>query len=910
MRNTPAPPADVPATGRARPLADVRCEYRRRPLGLDVRQPRLSWQLTDQRRGARQTAYQVLVASSLRRLATQPPDVWDSGVVSSDQSAHVEYAGPPLVSGGRYYWTVRVWDHEGQATPFARPEWWEMGLLDPADWQARWVSIPDETAASGNDSKRLPCRSQYLRREFVVRKQVVRARVYVSGLGCYELWLNGRRVSEDVFAPGWTVYEKRIQYQTYNVTGLLRPGRNAIGAVLGNGWWSGGLSMGRGQIDRTSQGNLRLILQLRVQYADGTHDTILSDDAWKAHPSPIVENTFYHGETHDARLEVPGWNEPDLDDRNWTPVVVLPDPVDRLVAQPEQPIRAMRRLKVRTVAQPRPGVHVLDFGQNHAGRCELRVRGERGARVQLRFAEVLNRDGTLDTRNLVGARSTDVYVLRGDREETWQPRFTYRGYRYVELTGYPGEPTQDTLVSRAVHTAAPRTGWFQCSNKLLNRAYRNILWAQRSNLVSVPTDCPQRDERLGWLGDAHVFAPTACWNMDLATFFTKWLRDIRDSQHAAGDVCDVAPAAVVQGPAAPGWGDALAGIPWTLYRFYGDRRVLEENYAALRAWVEYMRAHAPGHLYQCQHNYKEDGWGDWVAPVESPRKPIAAAFYYYSTSLLARAAAVLGRADDAARYGELAEDIRTAFNAAFFDPQTNNYLGGTQTANILPLAFGITPPERRPAVLENVVRDIEAREGHLSTGFLGTAYVLPLLSNNRYHELAYRVATQRTYPSWGHMIACGATTMCELWNPDTGDPRMNSWNHFALGTVGQWLYECLAGLNFELEPGPDGRWQRRIVIRPRPAAGLTWAGALYRSLWGPVRCLWRRSAGVLKLHAVVPPNLSARICVPTSGHDRAVVSESGVPIGPSQGLAFEGTDSEGFAVFEAGAGVYRFTVEG
>ncbi len=902
---------------------NLRCEYQPRPLGIDVRVPRLSWELADGRRGARQTAYRVLVASSAEGLRNGLCDVWDTGVVASERSFHVEYGGPELRPFRRYWWTVRTWDAAGRPSPCAAPAWWEMGPLRGADWAARWISTPADPTAGGPE--RGPCRAQLLRREFDVASGLRRARLYVSGLGCFELHLNGRPVSADVFAPDWTKYEARIQYRAYDVTVLLRPGCNALGAVLGNGWWAGGLSMGRGKIERVSEGNLRLILMLRLEYEDGRAEVVATDGAWRARAAPIVENTLYHGEIYDARLEQPGWDRAGFDDAGWGPVVVLEDAADRLVAQACEPIRVTDELPGVGVTQPEPGLWIFDFGQNLAGRCRLRVRGPAGTRVRLRFAETLTPDGQLDRRNLVGARATDVYVLRGGEEETWEPRFTYHGFRYVEVTGWPGEPRPDALTARVLHTAAAPAGEFACSSALLNQIQHNIVWAQRSNLMSVPTDCPQRDERLGWLGDAHLFAPTACWNMELAAFFAKWLTDIRDSQAADGAIADVAPLAVLRGPAAPGWGDAIAGVPWTLLRYYGDVRAVAANYAALRAWVEYMRARAPGHLYACPHQVREHGYGDWVAPVESPRAPIAVAFYYYSTRRLAELAGVLGRADDAAEYTRLAGEIRAAFNAAYFDPGTASYLGGTQAANILPLALGLVPDERRAAVLANVARDIELRGAHLSTGFLATAFALPLLSTGGYHELACHVAQQTSYPSWGHMVACGATTMCELWNPDTGDPRMNSWNHFALGTVGQWLFEHVAGLALEPEAcgpaplaggvpaGPDFSWGRRFVIRPRPGGGLTWARARWDSLCGPVLCHWTLGDGALGVGVLIPPNARARICVPTMGwpdweltESGRVIGRGGAPVGAVDGLTWHGSTTGGQVELEACAGSYSF----
>jgi alpha-L-rhamnosidase len=484
------------------------------------------------------------------------------------------------------------------------------------------------------------------------------------------------------------------------------------------------------------------------------------------------------------------------------------------------------------------------------------------------------------------------------------------------LIGYPGSPPGDALVSRVLHTAAPVVGRFECSNELLNRIQHNIVWALRSNLMSVPTDCPQRDERLGWLGDAHVFAPTACWNMDMSTFFAKWLRDICDSQHESGYVLDVAPAAVLRGPAAPGWGDAIVGIPWNLYRFYGDTRVIEENFDTMRAWVEYMRRHAPNYLYRCPHELKEDGYGDWVATVESPKRPIAAAFFYYSTRLLANMADIIGRGDDAARYANLAGNIRVAFNNAFFDSESNNYEGATQTANVLPLAFGLAPAERRSAVLKNVVRAIEACGTHLTTGFLGTAYALPLLSKGGHHQLAFQLATRRSYPSWGYMVDCGATTMCELWNPHSGDPRMNSWNHFALGTIGQWFFEALGGINLlPAAPVPGDSLSRGVLIRPRPVGDLEWAQAEYESTNGMLRSAWRWEQGAYRFHLTIPANTAARVCVPTFGWTGFTVAEGETallagaqPVGEAGGLQYIGLDLDRFALFDAGSGSYSFTV--
>ncbi len=1044
------------AADAAGPPCELRCEYRPNPLGIDIPNPQLSWQVNDLRRGARQTAYQILVCEDPQSLASRRGLAWDTGKVLSDESAHVMYAGRPLQSGKTYYWSVRTWDADGKESPWSEPASWEMGLLRPGDWKAQWITAPEpenrdmpemrgqwiwhptangakakaffratfevpadgKVAAAtilataddsyvlhvngtklgeGSSFKKLgehdgttivrpgrnviaveatnaegpcglivglkvrlargkaievhsgadwrvtdkaegdwtqadyddstwarpatlgefgcqpwgkaeppkhPLRSLYMRKEITLREAPIRARAYVSGLGCYEMTINSTRVSDDVFAPGWTRYTRRVQYQTYDVTDLLDEGPNVVGAVLGNAWWSGGL--GWNEISSFATGNLRFLMQLMVEYPDGTRETFGTDETWKAHPSPITRDSFYHGETYDARLEMPLWDYPeDFDDSQWVSAVVASDESrEHLVADRCEPIRVTEEIAPVDISSPKPGVYVFDFGQNAAGWARLRVSGPAGTKVTIRFAEILNRDGTIYRDNYRSARATDEYILCGRDDEEWEPRFTYRGFRYAEITGYPGVPTRDSLTMCVLHSAPPFAGSFACSNDLLNRLWRNIRWGQRSNMHSVPTDCPQRDERLGWMGDAQTFSPTACWNMDMVSFWSKWMRDIVDSQGEDGHVTDVSPVAVVTGPAAPGWGDAVVVIPWTVYQFYGDTRIIQENYDGMKKWIEYMRRNAPDDLYE------REGYGDWVAVVESPKKPIGAAYYYYSTKLFSRMAAAIGRADNAKQYGELADRIAKAFNTKYLDTATNWYPGKTQTANILPLWFGITPADRQDAVLKNIVDDIRQRGGHLSTGFLGTAYLMPLLASRGYGDVAYEIATKTDYPSWGYMIENGATTIWELWDSDKKGPEMNSRNHFALGACGQWLYEALGGIN--IDPAQPGF--KRIIIRPQPAEGLEFARAEYPSPYGRVRSAWRKDGDKLFLDVTIPANTTARVHVPTLGKASATIQEGGKPVARAgaaaetvAGLKFvEMTPSA--AVFDAVAGEYHFAV--
>ncbi len=1037
----------------------LRCEYQEYPLAVDTSVPRLSWYVNDTRRGARQTAYQVLVASSPDRLTPGTADLWDSGKVISSNSAHVCYGGMPLRSGRDYYWKVRTWDADGVPSPYSALGAWEMGLREPADWVARWVHVLPTAPSTGGDppgwrhgqwiwhptakgdkqtvylrkeftldaaakvkQARIRCtadnrftlfvngqkvgsgdnwqktydyqvaarlrpgknviavapwnegsqcgfrlamrvdvegkppvwvlsdnkwkavdreqkgwtgvdfddgkwvasgvigkygckpwggqaspkatmhRSLMFRKEFSLdqpARQIHRARAYVCGLGAYELRLNGRRVGNDCLTPGWTQFHKRIQYQTYDVTDLLDTGANAVGAILGNGWWHGRIAGERNQSGRES---LRLILQLDVEYRDGSRQRILSDPSWKACLSPICRDSIYDGETYDARLEKPGWDRVGFDDQAWMDVEPVDQSLDKLVPQAKDTIRPIQDQPAVGVAEAAPGVYIFDFGQNLTGWVRLKVQGERGTKVTLRHAEVM-KDGKFYTANLRKAKATDTYTLKGGGVEVWEPRFTYHGFRFVEVTGYPGRPDKDALVARMVCSAEPQVGRFECSHGLLNDLQHNILWGQRSNMYSVPTDCPQRDERLGWMGDAQIFCNTSCWNLEMVRFYTKWMRDIADCQEADGAVHDWNPTNSTA-PAKPAWGDACVVVPWQIYRHYGDTRAIEENYDCMVAWVDYLTRHSKNHLFE------RDGYGDWIAVVPSPKKPISAAYYYYDCVLLSEMARAIGRDCDAEKYAGLAREIRNAFNDKFLDLDANQYPGGTQTANLLPLFFGMVPPHRVDAVADNVVKDIAARGGHLSTGFLGTGYINPVLTATGHHGVAWRLATQTTYPSWGYMVKKGATTIWELWNSDVKGPGMNSRNHFALGAVGEWFYESLAGIVMA-EPG-----FRRIRIAPKPVGDLTWVRASIWTVYGPVVSNWTLRDGDLEMAVLLPANTTGRIYVPTFGQRTFTVTESGRLVvkdgkyaGSAPGITFVGMEGQA-AVFRAGAGQYRLVAHG
>jgi alpha-L-rhamnosidase len=756
-------------------------------------------------------------------------------------------------------------------------------------------------------SSRPAPRSTMIRKEFTASGKIKKARAYVSGLGNYKLFINGTPVGDDLLTPGWTDYPKRIQYQVYDVTRLILKGNNAAGLILGNMWWSSGLGWAGGT--QYSSGPVRGLCQIEIEYTNGSVFTIVTDETWKAHLSPIVENTIYHGETYDARLETDGWANSGLDQTDWSDVKIFNEQNDVILsAESGPPIQIMQEIKPVSITEVEPGKFVFDMGKNMVGFVRLKVQGEAGTKITLRFAELLHNDGTVAQENLRSAKATDYYILKGKGEEIWHPWFTYHGFQYVQMEGFPGTPATETLTGLQIYSGTPDIGKFECSNEVLNRIWQNILNGQKGNMYSVPTDCPQRDERLGWTGDAQMFAPTANYNMNMATFFTKWVRDMTDSQTGEGWIYDVNPAIVVSGPGKPAWGDAITVVPWMVYKFYGDTKILENSYEAMKAWVEYMRRESKDNLYIFDQN-GWGGYGDWIAVVESPRAPISVAYYYYSTSLLAQTARVLGKSEDAETYKTLATEIAKAFNKKYFNTKTFNYPQATQTANLLPVVFGITPDEYRKQVVKNIAADVVNRNRHPSTGFLGTGYILPILSDFGYHDLAYEVAVQSTYPSWGYMVEKGATSIWELWNSDTEIPdQMNSRNHFALGSVGEWYYSHLAGIR----PDPEEPGFKHSIIAPMPPDGLTWVEGKTETVYGTISCNWYRTDSGLKIDISVPPNTRATVKLPVTGMISLGISESGnliytngSPVNLPEEIKFIEA-LEDVIIFEVGSGNYSF----
>jgi alpha-L-rhamnosidase len=705
-----------------------------------------------------------------------------------------------------------------------------------------------------------------LRKEFTVAKPVRRAMVYYSGLGLSELWLNGAKVGDHVLSPGLTDYDKHVLYETFDVTSRLKPGANAAGLWLGNGRYHAPRL--KGNPDTRNFGDPKAILEIHIEYADGSTGVILTDPTWRATDSgPIRANNEYDGEEYDARRDLPLWSKPGFADGFWKPSAVAAAPAGALVPQTAEPLRVVETLRPVSVRKLAANVYIFDMGQNMVGWARLHVQGREGTRVVLRFAETLRPDGSLYTENLRSARATDTYTLKGGGPEVWEPRFTYHGFRYVEVTGYPGEPDAGAVEGRVVHDDMTRLADFTSSSELLNRIHRNMFWGIRGNYRSIPTDCPQRDERQGWLGDRSQVSRSETYMFDVAAFYSKWIRDLEDSQRGDGAIPDVSPNYWPFYNDNLTWPGTLLFLPGTLYDQYGDRGPLEHAWPFMNRWLDHIRTYAKSNLMP------KDTYGDWCVPPENPRlihsqdaaritdkTLIGTAYLYKLLTLMSRYARLLDRPTEAAAFDREAAQVEAAFQAKFFKPASSIYDNGTQTSSILPLSFGMIPPEYRAPVVKTLTERI-ARESdnHVGVGLVGAQWLMRTLSDNGYADLAYTIATQKTYPGWGYMVERGATTIWELWNGDTADPAMNSGNHvMQIGDLAVWMYEYLAGIRSD----PDAPGFRHILIRPYPAGDLTFVKASHQTPYGAIISSWKRDGGTFTLDVTIPPNTTATVTLP------------------------------------------------
>jgi alpha-L-rhamnosidase len=890
-------------------VGNLRCEYKSNPLGIDVLQPRFSWELVSTERNTLQTAYQIRVGLSEPDLQLSK-FVWDSGKVSSPASNQLVYQGPPLRSMQRYYWQAQSWDSRNRASGWSKAAYFEMGLLQAGDWQGKWITpdLPEDTAKSNP--------SPYLRRTFTIGKAVAGARIYATAMGLYEIELNGKRVGDQYFTPGWTAYDFRYQYQTYDVTSQVKTGENCLGAILGDGWFRGYLVWANA---RNSYGDkLGLLAQLVIAYADGTREVIATDENWKAATGPILASDIYNGETYDARLERPGWSQPGYADKGWKEVKLTSPPKSpvKLVAPSGPPVRQIEEIKLVKVLKAPSGEYLLDMGQNMVGWVRFRIRAASGKTITLRHAEVLDKAGELYTDNLRSAKQTITYIARGGGMQVYEPHFTFQGFRYVGIRGWPGEPKPEDFTGVVIHSDISPTGEFECSSALINQLQHNIIWGQKGNFLDVPTDCPQRDERLGWTGDAQVFSPTASFLHDVAGFYAKWLQDLALDQLDDGSVPDVIPNALTHKKRAgssgsAGWADAALVVPWTVYLAYGDRRILEQQYDSMKAWVEYVRRTA-GDRYIWSTGA---AYGDWLAfatnqsdypGATTDKDLIKTAYYARSTQILAKTASLLNKTDDAVFYADLLAKIKAAFQSEFVTPNAR-ISPNTQTAYALALAFDLFPEDMRATAAKRLDEDVRKFK-HITTGFLGAPLICPVLTSFGYLDDAFMLLNRKEYPSWLFPVTKGATTIWERWDgikPDGSfqDKGMNSFNHYAYGAIGDWLYRTVAGI--EIDPQQPG--YKHIVIQPHPGGGLTHARAAIHSMYGRISSSWTWKDGAMQVDVQIPPNTTGTVRLPNARLEE--VMEGGQPL-QSQAGVLNIMQSENAVLIELGSGDYHFSYVG
>ncbi|HXB94768.1 MAG TPA: family 78 glycoside hydrolase catalytic domain [Puia sp.] len=867
------------------------------PVGLDSRQPRFSWQLTvpASDHNVLQTAYEIRVD---KRPDGKTP-VWNSGRIASDRSTQVVYNGPVLLPGEKYFWQVRIWDNQGRTSAWSATASWQMGLLTPEDWKAKWIQpvLPDTSSTS----------SPILRTTFNADGPIASATVFITAHGLYEAQLNGHPIGDAVLTPGWTSYNHRLQYQAYDVTSLVRQGKNAIGALLGNGWYRG--YIGYDWQHNVYGNHLGLLVQLVVRYKNGRSATIVSGPDWKSATGEVLHSEIYNGETIDHRQEKTGWSLPGFDDAGWARVDTVNFPLNNLVATANEQVKRHEAFPgLRLLTTPN-GEKVIDFGQNLTGWVVVKLKGNAGDSIRLSHAEVLDKAGNFYTENLRSAKAQDVFVLRGGEEEVFEPHFTFHGFRYIRIEGWNGPIHPGDFTAVALYSDMPKTGGFVCSNEMINRLQHNIQWGQQGNFLDIPTDCPQRDERLGWTGDAQVFSRTAAFNRGTENFFSKWLKDLAADQQPNGAVPFVIPNVTGNGTSA-GWADVATIIPWNLYLVYGDTRVLETQYPSMKAWVDYMRGQAKDNLWNTGFHF-----GDWLfyRPFDdndgrsavTDKYLIAQCFYAHSTQLLINAAGVLGKKEDAAFYSALLKKIKDAFLREYMTPD-GRLVSGTQTAYVLALEFDMLPETLRKQAAERLVRNIQDYDYHLTTGFLGTPYLCHVLSRYGFTPVAYRLLLQDSYPSWLYPVKMGATTIWERWDgirPDGSfqTPGMNSFNHYSYGAIGDWMYRVVAGI----ETQEDGPGYHHSLIAPHPGGGLDSAGADLLTGYGRLSSHWRLTGDSLSMDILIPPNTTATIDIPAPGGGR--ITEDGLPLANVKDITIVEVQ-KGYLVVRVGSGAWHFSV--
>ncbi|HTI97505.1 MAG TPA: family 78 glycoside hydrolase catalytic domain [Dongiaceae bacterium] len=893
------------STNSAMTVGNLRCEHLTDPLGLDVRQPRLSWQLQATHRGVRQIAYQILVASSSDKLALEQGDLWDSGTIVSDDSVLVSYRGTALTSGEHCYWKVRVWDENANVSAWSPVGMWSLGLLNPSDWTAQWIGMPTNTGISPAPP------SPMLRKAFTVSKPVARATAYICGLGYYELQLNGNKVGDHVLDPTWTRYDYQADYVTYDVTTNLAQGANALGVQLANAFYNQWSSDAWNTSTAPWRALPQLLLQLDIEYTDGTHDVVVSDPTWKTATGPLRLDATRLGEVYDARLEKPGWSTAAYSDSSWSNAIVREGVAGPLIAPDAEPITVARTVHpVRIIpVTGSPGVYTFDFGENLVGWGQLNVTGAAGTTVKMIYGEKTNSNGSVDQGNInvyVSQKQyfqTDTYTLKGGGPETWEPRFTYHGFQYAQVSGLPAAPTTNTLVARVVHTAFDPAGSFLCSSDLLNRIETNTLRSYLGNFVGIPTDCPHR-EKNGWTGDAQLACEIGLTHFHSAAAYTRWLREFRPAQQSNGLLSGIFPNAVWGYGEGPAWESAYLLIPWFVYQHCGDEGILTNNYAGMKAYVDYCTSVASGNIVSY-------GLGDWEpAGTVTPTEVTDTGYYYQDALILAHTAALMGNAAEAQQYRDLAAQIKTSFNNAFYDADTGRYSGGAQTAQSCALYEGLVSSNQIPTAARELAASVAQTGNTIDTGILGSKFILRALCDNGHADTALALALQTNYPSWGNQIVKGATTLWETWS---GAGSQDSLNHVMFGDISAWFMEYLAGIR----PGAPG--YKTILIKPEMVNGLDWAQGTHDSPYGVITTAWQLSGQQAQLNVTIPPGTTGKIYLPTMGNSgtNLVVRESGNVIwqngttsGADSGVQFdhvEGTAPQTYSVWTVTSGSYVFS---
>jgi alpha-L-rhamnosidase len=857
-------------------VADVYIENKKSPVGIVTEHPRFTWILESDRRETRQAAYDIRVATTESDLKKPNKLLWSSGRVNSEQSVHVPFGGNGLLSGKVYFWQVRVWDTHNRTSKWSEVAQWQMGLLDPErEFQAKWI-------APGFDEDTINRPSPYFRKEFSLASNspVKKATAYITAHGMYESELNGQRVGDACLTPGWTSYDTRLQYQMYDVTGQLEANKNAIGVVLGNGWYRDYLAWG----DRRDHygDDITLLFQLDIEFEDGSTQQIVSDASWLSGTGPILNSEIYDGETYDANKELSGWSQPGYDTNRWVAARERDFTKKTLIPTENEPVRKQETFKVLEVMETPQGDLVADFGQNLVGWVQLEYAGSSAQRIELQHAEVLDKDGNFYTDNLRDADQLVTYILDGGAKRLLEPHFTFQGFRYVKVKGLSKEEIPGALTAVALYSDMVATGKLTTSNELLNQLQHNIQWGQKGNFLDVPTDCPQRDERLGWTGDAQAFFRTAAYNMNVNSFFAKWLKDLSADQLPNGSIPFVVPNVLGENSAgSAGWGDVATIIPWESYLLYGDLELLETQYPSMKQWVEYIHSRSTDNLWN-----KGFHFGDWLfyTPEDdrdgkaaiTDKHLIAQCFYAYSTQLLLKAANVLGKTEDIQTYSKLLDGVIAAFQKEYLTP-SGRLVSGTQTAYVLALQFNLLPKNLRAQAAERLVKNIKSYGYHLTTGFLGTPYLNHVLSRHGYEDIAYQLLMQDSYPSWLYPVTQGATTIWERWDgikPDGSfqTPSMNSYNHYAYGAIGDWMYQNIAGIR-AMEEGPGYKHFQVAVV---PGAHLSYAEGQIETYYGSIKSAWKLENNRYIHDIQVPVNTTAELIMPFGSYETISEGKSGI----------------------------------